>query len=174
MNKLVISDLDGVIANFYDTAREFCINKFGHGWPDGIAELERHVPYEEWQWLLNNRELFSELDPYPEVVETYKQIRDKGYKIHIITARVVKNDITFRWLLNNKIPFDFFHVYSNEERIKMLAKEVPYIFIDDHFGNIIKSIGYCTYPCLMKRPWNEFTAPGVVYIKNIKELLEIT
>lgn len=172
MSALAIFDIDGVIANFFGALPEYCLTKFNKEMPADDFWLERFLTKEEKDKLLHDEELFINLKPYDDTKEVLTRLKELGYRIILLSQRVVNDGATLLWLGKNRIPFDLFIRKDNGQRIEFIKKEQPTIYVDDRFGNVVKSISYCTYPFIIDHPWNRFENKDIIRIYSLSEIID--
>jgi len=168
MGKVIISDIDGVVANFFDAARRYCSEHFYKELPPDW--LENTLTSEELHVLVHDKDLFSELDVYPYVKSSFRQLKNRGYEICLVSKRKLTKDVTLGWLLKNKIPFDKFHTYSDKDRIKLAKIEKPLAFIEDNFATALSVSKFVKYSFLVDHPWNRYPHPDVVRVDTLEDI----
>ncbi len=113
--------------------------------------------------------------PIPGVRESLQKIKDKGYEIHIITARGWHPngmEITKQWLDENNYVYDTINIVklgASKSDVMDTIKNARYI-VDDNEDNCNEVIarGYDAY--LIEMPWH--TNSTLKRIKHIDELLD--
>ena len=115
-------------------------------------------------------------------VEVIKELRKRGHKIAIITARAddwhrEPEQTSIKWLEKNDIEYD--ELFFGRADKEAICKDIDVdIFVDDDLDiteNVAKMFsGSNKKVFLMNSAWNEnFPEPeGVIRIHNLKELLE--
>lgn len=158
-------DVDGVIADFPETFREFAQQvdekpyplptqwKFWQDW----GWTEDYFDQMHWQfaadgWYASELEVIGGQD----TLDALWHLRDLGHKVIIVTARhttegqqaSIEED-TKHWLDTNGVPYDELHFTSDKA-----AVDVDY-FLDDRFGNYVEMLGKTNASFLMDQPWNQ-------------------
>ena len=156
-------DLDGVIYPFANAFRSYC--------EDRMEILNLPEPthwnfYEDWgldeetftAWLTDAAryyQVFSTHMPYAGVEEAWKELRDMGVRIHILTARPQSAWAqTAVWLTRYNLHVDTLHFGPSKSFLANLAKGKA-ILLDDHIAYYEEAERAGIVPCLMTRAWNE-------------------
>lgn len=91
-------------------------------------------------WFSTIDEELEKIECKPFAKETIKNLRNKGHKIFIITARnsIWHKDpykLSYDWLIKNEIEFDKL-IIGQEEKVSSCLENKIDIFIDDHEKHI--------------------------------------
>lgn len=112
--------------------------------------------------ILRRESIYLRLKPLDKVVEGMYLLKEKGFALHIVTARGKSNsnieEDTHQWFYDNNIPYDSidFIDYHEKKSEYYLKYGNPEFVVDDRVYNLLdaQSVGVSTY-CL-KQPWNEY------------------
>ena len=90
-------------------------------------------------WMKYYAQILREVNPKKFAPEVINNLRDRGHKIYLITARwsLKKDDtklITEKWLKENNIGYDEL-IMGADEKLKILREKNIDIFIDDGYDN---------------------------------------
>ncbi len=155
-------DLDGVVADFNAGWIDLHREEFGSDlhpdmvttW-DGLHELGGFADMGAfWRWARGSRDrpsIFRHLEPYPDAVDTLRQLDRAGHDVVIITTkpRWARRD-TLRWLADHDLPTGEIHITSQKHRV---ACDV---YLDDspHVVPTLVSRRPESTVCRFVRPWN--------------------
>lgn len=94
----------------------------------------------------NLTDIHQNAKPIKKAIKYIKKLKEEGYEIHFVTARLLKypnnneneEEITITWLKKYDLPTDnvIYNKYA-EEKAKYCLDNNIYILIDDNFKNII-------------------------------------
>lgn len=161
-------DLDGVAYDFPNSLRHFLIHH--EGWdPADLPGGDHDDPNATWSfykdcWGMSTEDFLAACDrgvdagvvflhgePFNDTVDTLAHLRERGHRIHIITARSFgsrSHHNTSEWLERHGVPFDSLVFSSHKTIIR------PDVMIDDHTDNFLAFMRVGV-PCyLYDRPWN--------------------
>ena len=144
MNKILGIDIDGVITNEGNANNNIWHNalcehfsknlnreKNVYDFMDayGLSEREMNEFINE-----NIENIYAKVKPYSEAKKTISNLIEKGFKIHLITARHEEyRSITENWLTKHSIPY---HSLNHEDDKAPLAVEKNIeLFIEDNYNN---------------------------------------
>lgn len=156
-------DLDGVIYPFANAFKQYCCERMGRLF---LPDPTHWNFYEDWdldektfnQWLndaANTHSVFATEEPYEGVVEAWKELREMGMKIHVITARPQSSwEQTAGWLTNHGLIADSLHFNTTKAFLSRIAKGKA-ILVDDHVAYYDEAECNNILPVLMDRPWNQ-------------------
>lgn len=168
--KIAFIDVDGVLADFVNSAKIYARENFGKEL-NPEAWLEESLEASEVQEILTNEEFFSNLNPYEDASKTLHKIKKMGYYIIIMTARDLVGAVTFKWLLKHDIPFDLFQMWGDDERVEEAKKMNPVFCIEDTFKNALNMSPHCQYSFLRIHDWNAFYNNKIVHIDSLMDVL---
>lgn len=82
----------------------------------------------------NIEDIYSSVKAYPEAIKTISNLYDKGFKIHLITARHNEyREITENWLKKHSIPY---HSLTHDKpKAPIAVKKNIELFIEDNYEN---------------------------------------
>lgn len=153
-------DIDDVLYPFYDQAHLASISA---GITNGITP-STWSPYtdygcsdQEWFDALSGPTLDGSLyfaDPFPGAVEAMQEMADRGWLLHLVTARgaLAHGELirkhTIDWLHAHQIPFDSL-TFSSDKTIVDVD-----VFIEDHPKNAEALVKVGRKVVLIDRPYN--------------------
>lgn len=155
-------DLDGVIYPFVDAFGFYCKERLG------VSSLPTPTHwhfYEDWgldsetfnAWLLEatkTNQIFSSSHPYKGVVEAWKELRDMGVKIHILTARPQSAwGQTVEWLSTHNLHVDSLHFGDTKGFLSKIATGKA-VLLDDQIVYYEEAEKAGIIPCFVTRDWN--------------------
>jgi uncharacterized HAD superfamily protein len=156
-------DLDGVIYPFVDSFRAYCQERLG---VDNLTTPTHWHFYEDWgldsetfnAWLLEaskTHQIFSSYLPYEGVLESWKELRDMGVNIHVITARPQSAWAqTVEWLAKYNLHVDSLHFCSTKGFLSKVATGKA-MMLDDQIVYYEEAEKAGIIPCLLTRDWNK-------------------
>jgi hypothetical protein len=113
--------------------------------------------FQEWQAT----EWFENIPPMKGAVEAVKGLKDKGYKIVVVTAAgKLEEAETKRWknldkVFGKDVIDDLIFVEWNTSKKDVLKRFEPTFFIEDYHENAIESLEVGHKPILLRIPQNE-------------------
>lgn len=134
--------------------------------------LERFYGWSQYMshefWTRYYKLALEETVPLPGARETISELKSKGVKIYLITARKEKyREITVNWLKSHQIPFDKL-IMSSEKATVCLENHID-IMVEDEPDNC-KSISSSTRVLCMAYKYNE----GLKALENIERVSDWT
>lgn len=169
-------DLDGVLFPFDQNFKEYCL-KIGEDIPHD-AKTETWDFFKSWGMSterfieicnqgVDDQFIFLEADPYPDSVETLRELHAQGHTIHIVTHRMFGSRSahnTFDWLFEHKVPFE--SVTFSEDKTFVQVD----VLIEDNITNCVNSLRSNIMCFLLKRPWND-EAPELLRLNDWDEFV---
>ena len=149
-----------------------------------------NVPYEKFRSLIEENEVFKNVEEFEGAIDALHALVNKGFRIHVVTARggfENSEELTADWLERKRAPVDSLTVMGKE---KNYSKSFYYneindgvaIIVDDASHNIIDAVENApsVIPFIVTRPWNEndeqinnLIEEGKVYrISSVVELVD--
>ena len=171
-------DLDGVVYPFVDAFRNYCQERLGVN--NLVSPTHWHF-YEDWgldsetfnAWLLEasqTHKIFSTYLPYEGVVEAWKELRDMGVKIHVLTARPQSAWVqTIEWLSTHNLHADSLHFGDTKGFLAKIATEKA-ILLDDQIVYYEEAEKAGVIPCFVTRDWNK-TKTKANRVNNLLEFV---
>jgi uncharacterized HAD superfamily protein len=169
-------DLDGVIYPFVDAFRSYCQERLG---VTDLPDPTHWHFYEDWgldsetfnAWLLEaskTHQIFSTYLPYDQVLEAWKELRDMGVKIHVLTARPQSAWVqTVEWLAKYNLHVDSLHFCDTKGFLSKVATGKS-ILLDDQIVYYEEAEKAGIIPCFVTREWNK----GKKNANRVNNLLE--
>lgn len=155
-------DLDGVIYPFANAFKKYCLQRMV---VDDLPDPTHWNFYEDWgmdhetfqSWLHDaavTHQVFSTEPPYDGVIDAWKDLRDLGLRIHVMTARPQSAWAqTAEWLSMHNLHVDTLHFGPTKTFLRALAADQA-IMIDDHVYYYKEAEKVGIIPVLMDRQWN--------------------
>ncbi len=82
-------------------------------------------------------ELISNVKPMPGALDTLDFLNERGFEIHLITARDSKYDwVTYQWLKENNIPYT--SLIHDENKAPLAVEKGIELFVEDSSSNTIE------------------------------------
>ncbi|MFS1427228.1 5' nucleotidase, NT5C type [Vibrio splendidus] len=163
----IICDLDDVIGDFAIPANKLMNEASGTNLT--VANYLSYDYYdlhgltrEDFHKIITDNDVFLNMAVKPGAKEGLQLLIDKGFDIHIVTARgsfAFAYELTKVWLDINEIPYSKLHVVDT----KIMPKSAVYetirgacCLIDDAPYNIIDAMnsGLGVVPVIINQPWN--------------------
>ena len=105
MNKIIIFDLDGTLA-LIDERRKISTKK------------NKKI---DWDVFFNPKNIQLDKPNFP-VIETLNSLKEKGFKIFILSGRLdTTKEATLNWLNNNAVKFDKLQMRENTPQSKYIS-----------------------------------------------------
>lgn len=173
-------DLDGVLYPFQDAFKEYCTNVLG------LSELPEPTHwnfYEDWgmdsetfayhlHHASSEYRLFDTHDPYPGVVDAWRDLRDLGPRIHVMTARPQSAWAqTADWLHRHGLYADTLHFTPTKTFLSYMSSGKA-AMIDDHVQYYEEAELVGILPFLLTRPWNS-QLDGASRVNSFAEFVHI-
>jgi len=178
--KIIVCDIDEVIANFvsplidflnekydaglvYGNIRDWNIWKWGNlseeDYNGGFRDFEFTKPYERLTCVNGAREGLETLSEFGEVfMVTYR--------------RENLREQTLKWLSENQMKYDKIFFSDNKSKLNICNKLNPDLIIDDS-ANQARILSNYFYFLLYDKPWNQdANHENVIRVKNWDEILE--
>ena len=169
MNKNVVVDIDGVLADFEG---EF-VRIFGDDRRE-LESLESRYPNpnkaRSINQFVNNPRTYQKLEPISLGIAIVDYLNDNGYDVNIITSRPLDTEwVTRRWLKKWGVEFLSFGIYPN--KIHRIAEIAPVCAIDDLIS-VSRHLEPYNVPVLMiQHPWNWFYEYKQRIFSNINQFM---
>lgn len=152
MNKTVVLDVDGVLADFEGAVTEKFGDKDRH-----IVKLDQRFPDKavEIADFVFNPLTYKDLGVLPFGKHIALWLEKAGYRIDVVSSRPpLAKGITKNWLIRNGIPFDSLWVDNSEDKTSVIGKIRPLFAVDD-IGVIAERLAKLGIPCiLIAQPYN--------------------
>lgn len=160
-------DLDGVIADFVGSAKDYCAEEFGvyisDNWIDSEFDEEFYFN------LILNKTFYEKIKPFPEASLELSRLIE-NFDIIILTGRPIPIGITVSWCLKHKIPFTNILHRNKKERISLCKADNPFMLVEDNADTAKKCSEFCENTYLLARPWSDFRISGIKTIKDLSEI----
>lgn len=167
MNKKVVVDLDGVLADFEGA---FC-KKFGYDRRE-LVSLESRYPKQarEIDKFLNDGFVYKNLKPIQLGLDIVQYLNDYDYEVHIVTARPFGlESVTREWLKRHRV--NFWSVQSNRAKTGLIASMRPLCAVDDFFSVHEALLTWNVPVILVAQPWNRYSGENLRRISNLSEFV---
>lgn len=167
MNKNVVVDIDGVLADFISAFQK----KFGNDKPE-LESLEARYPNKNLLIckFVEDPSTYSRLEPVSLGLSIVEYLNDQGFDVNIITNRPAFSQwITRRWLDRYKIKYLSFGVYPN--KITRIKEINPICAVDDLISVSRGLEPYNVPVLLLSNPWNWYYEHKNRIFSNINEFI---
>ncbi len=167
MNRDVVVDIDGVLADFEG---EF-VRTFGDDRRE-LESLESRYPNSgsRISQFVNNPLTYKNLKPISLGLAVVDFLNDNGYDVNIVTSRPLDTEwVTHRWLKRWGVDFLSFEVYPN--KIHRIAEISPICAIDDLISVSRHLEPYNVPVLMMQHPWNWFYEHKNRVFSNINQFM---
>jgi len=167
MNKKVVVDIDGVLADFEGA---FC-QEFGYDRRE-LVSLESRYPNKARAIGRFIEDLFSYQDLAPlelgmQIVDYLNRYR---FDVHIVSARPWGSEIATRdWLKRHGVKFETLHV--SRQKTGQIANIHPLCAVDDLFSVHTALLKHNIPTIIVANPWNRYSAESLRRIENIHEFI---
>ena len=167
MNKYVVVDIDGVLADFEG---EF-VRTFGDDRRE-LESLESRYPNSgnRISQFVNDPRTYQKLEPISLGIAIVDYLNDNGYDVNIITSRPpIAEWVTRKWLKRQGIKYLSFGIYPN--KTTRIAEINPICAIDDLISVSRHLEPYNVPVLLMQHPWNWFYEYKQRIFSNINQFM---
>lgn len=168
VNRKVVVDIDGVLANFEGA---FC-ETFGYERRE-LVSLESRYPEHARKIVefINDPFVYKALKPLQIGLDIIAFLVKKGFDIHVVTGRPFGMEgVTRRWLQQNDIQFDTLTLDTHKTGCIALLK--PLVAIDDLFSVHTALLGANVPVIVVAHPWNNYKDENMRRISNLSEFIE--
>lgn len=152
MNKEVVVDIDGVLADFEGQfvkvfgAERRELESLEGRYPKQAREIDRYV---------NDPFIYRNLQPIPLGLELVDFLDSNGFYVKIVSSRPPETQyMTLKWLKKHGIKFFTLGMYPN--KTPMIVSFQPLCAVDDLIS-VSRLLKRYSVPCLlMKHEWNKY------------------
>jgi len=187
--KVIIVDIDDVIADFRKTFADFLLQDYGlsvdvesdqYFFVDEILEKGNLNPEKVFDTFIQKRN-FRSIPLINGAKEFLSEMRSKGYWIHLLTARPKENlkvfYDTYYWLKENQIPFDRIDFTPEKFRWCMSSEYYDADAIEGAIDDSPKhALEYANHSMCVKVPLksynNSIKSSNITFYNELKELLK--
>jgi hypothetical protein len=167
MNRTVVVDVDGVLANFNGRFTE----SFGQERQE-LEFLESRYPNQarEITRFVNDPATYKNLRPISLGLAVVELLNEWNYDVSIITSRPIGTEwITRRWLKEHNVNYLSFGVYPS--KVSKISEIRPVCAIDD-MPSISRHLQTYNIPVLlMQQPWNWYFENKQRIFSNINQFM---
>lgn len=171
MNRRVVVDVDGVLADF---ERYFCKT---FGWERReLAHLESRYPKQarEIVEFLNDPMTYKDLEPIQFGLSIVDYLNRAGFEVHIVTGRPFgMEQLTKLWLGRHGVKYVGFK--SNVRKVGEIVSVRPLCAIDDLFTIHQALLFHNIKTLLVASPWNKYIGEDihrVAYISQVQQYFD--
>lgn len=166
MNKRVVVDIDGVLADF---ERDFCQ---AFGWEHReYANLQLRYPNKSRHILeyINDPTSYKDLEPIQFGLSIVDWLNRSGFEVHIVTGRPFGlESITKRWLDRHGVIYSGFRY--NVRKVGEIVSVRPLCAIDDLFAIQQSLMFHNIKTLLVSQPWNAFIEENIQRVSYISQV----
>lgn len=167
MNKTVVMDMDGVLADFEG---EFC-KEFGDDHRE-LVSLEARYPNQAIRVheFINDGFVYKRLQPIQLGLDIAKYLYENGFFISIVTSRPFGFDSVNRdWLKRHGVRF---HSYkSDRPKAGRIAMMNPLCAVDDLYSVHTGLLGHNIPTILVAQPWNQYSGEELRRVSTLSEFI---
>lgn len=185
-------DLDEVVVDLTKEIEDYLSINYGIEWPaecfikydftdchfTNNVELNNKI-IEDLVVIANDTDFQFKAEPVKNAVNVLQKLKKDGHKLYFITNRPKQNQpLTYRWLRNNKIPFDDLKFVGKQEEKGVWGQRFKLdMYVDDLYTHLESMYRYKKRwrkgLILFDRPWNSHSIDSTRYtrINNWKEIL---
>lgn len=168
MNKNVVVDIDGVLANFEFA---FC-EKFGNERRE-LVSLQSRYPSEARKIteFINDGFMYKDLEPIQLGLDICEWLNDNGFEVSIVTARPFGlESVTRDWLKRHSVNFMSF--VSDVHKTGRICLMKPLCAVDDLFS-VHKALLCHNIPTIIvAQPWNRYIMESMLRIHDLPEFIQ--
>ena len=144
MNKIIGIDIDGVITDEGSIENNIWHNALCEYFSTNITREKNVYDFKEAYGLTereinefineNIADIYTNVKAYPEAINIISALYNKGFEVHLITARHKEyRKITKNWLEENSIPYH--SLTHDESKAPLAVKKNIELFIEDNYNN---------------------------------------
>ena len=167
MNKNVVMDIDGVLADFNGAF----VKKFGTDRQE-LENLESRYPNRatEIYKFVSNPATYKDLEPIPLGLSIVDFLVDNGFDVDVVTSRPLSSEwVTRRWLKKTGIRYLSFGVFPNK------ASQIHYLHpicaVDDLISVSRLLTRYLVPVLVFQQPWNWFYEDKSQVFSNLGQFI---
>lgn len=167
MNKNVVVDIDGVLADFEGA---FCA-EFGDERRE-LVSLQSRYPARARAItnFINDGFVYKDLKPILFGMDICNWLNASGFEVSIVTARPFGLErITTNWLKQYGIEYMTF--VSDVSKTGRIALMKPLVAIDDLFSVHTALLGHNIPVIVVAQPWNAYSAENMRRVSNLSEFI---
>ena len=167
MNRKVVVDVDGVLADF---EWAFC-QTFGNERRELVSLQSRYPAHaRKITEFINDGHVYRDLEPIRFGLEICEWLNAGGFEVAIVTARPFGfESITRDWLKRYGIEYMTF--VSDVSKTGRIALMKPLVAIDDLFS-VQKALLWHNIPTIIvAQPWNAYSAENMRRVSNLSEFI---
>lgn len=167
MNRTVVVDVDGVLADFEGA---FC-EEFGYERRE-LVSLESRYPAQarKINAFLNDGFVYKNLKPLERGLEIVHYLNENGFDVNIVTARPFGlESVTRDWMKRYGVRYS--SIISDRPKIGRIALIKPLCAVDDLFSVHTALLGHNIPTILVAHPWNAYSGENLRRIDNLGQFI---
>ena len=167
MNRKVVVDVDGVLADF---EWAFC-QTFGNERRELVSLQSRYPAHaRKITEFINDGHVYRDLEPIRFGLEICEWLNAGGFEVAIVTARPFGfESITRDWLKQYGIEYMTF--VSDVSKTGRIALMKPLVAIDDLFSVHTALLWHNIPTIIVAQPWNNYIAEDMRRVSNLSEFI---
>lgn len=168
MNKKVVVDIDGVLADFEGA---FC-SVFGSERREFVS-LQSRYPAQARQIteFINDGFVYENLKPILLGQDICNWLNGMGFEISIVTARPFGfESITRKWLKRYGVTFS--SCVSDTSKTGRIALMKPLVAVDDLFSVYKALLGHNIATIVVAQPWNNYIQEDMLRVGSLSEFIQ--
>lgn len=167
MNRTVVVDVDGVLADFEGA---FC-EKFGYDRRE-LVSLESRYPAQarKINAFLNDGFVYKNLKPLELGLEIVRYLNENNFEVSIVTARPFGLELVTRdWMKRYGVKYS--SLISDRPKTGRIALIKPLCAVDDLFSVHTALLGHNIPTILVAHPWNAYSGEDIRRVSNINDFV---
>ncbi len=167
MNRKIILDIDGVLADFEGA---FC-EEFGYDRRE-LVSLESRYPNQARRInkFINDGFVYKNLKPIQLGLDIADFLNENGFDIHIVTSRPFGLDsVTRGWLKRHGVNFSTYT--SDRSKTGTIALAKPLCAVDDLFSVHQTLLKHNIPTIIVSQPWNNYIGENTRRINSLGEFV---
>lgn len=168
MNRKIILDIDGVLADFEGA---FC-EEFGYDRRE-LVSLESRYPNQARRInkFINDGFVYKNLKPIQLGLDIATFLNMKFFDIHIVTSRPFGLDsVTRGWLKRHGVNFSTYT--SDRSKTGTITLARPLCAVDDLFSVYQALLKHNIPTIIVSQPWNNYIGENMRRINNLSEFVQ--
>lgn len=168
MNKRIVVDMDGVLADFEGA---FCL-EFGYERRE-LVSLEARYPSKARSIVkfLNDPFVYQHLNPIQLGLDICKWLNENDYEVSVVTGRPFGFDrINRDWLNRHGVKFNSY--ISDIPKTGRIVNMKPLVAIDDLFSVQQALLGHNIPVIIIAHPWNNYIGKNMQRVSNLDQFIQ--
>lgn len=167
MNRTVVVDVDGVLADFEGA---FC-EEFGYDRRE-LVSLESRYPSQarKINAFLNDGFVYMNLEPLELGLEIVRYLNENDFDVSIVTARPFGlESVTRDW--TKRYGVEYSSLISDHPKVGRISLIKPLCAVDDLYSVHTALLGHNIPTIIVAHPWNAYSGEDLRRVANISEFI---